>query len=207
MQNRKNAEISGRIQESGYLCECDYGETLKRPELKIKCNPYESYAFPFRGGMGLIFDLRISSQSKILIQDFGDLEFENKYCNVDWRASEADINRFTGGPEFPREIVLNYRKGATVMPAKPFEGFLLGRSNRPIPSIYSAGFRLTFTFSILDGFDVSHTAQLFAIVDEHLHTEIKRPIRSSLTAINNPKEGDKINNVVPDRRSGLRRTI
>jgi len=188
MQNGKNAEIVRRIQESGYLREFDSGTKIHRPKPTIECNPYESYAFAFRRGMGFILDLRISSEAKILIRDFGDVELEKEYCDVQWLESNADIYRFCGGPEFPRDIVLNHRRGATVIPGKPLEGFLLGRSNRTIPSIYSGGFALTFEFSILDGFDIVHTAQLLARVDEHLHTEIKRPIRRSLFASKKPTD-------------------
>jgi hypothetical protein len=64
-----------------------------------------------------------------------------------------------------------------VTPGHPWDGFLLGRSATRIPSAYSHGFELSFGFSVLDGFDNPHTAEVLVLVDEQLCVKIRRPLR------------------------------
>src|ERR1035441_1521882 len=98
----------------------------------------------------------------------GDLELLERPCNVDWWTSTSGIYKFYRGPDFPGNVVLKDRIGVEVKPGRPLDGFLLGRSATRIPSMYSHGLRLPLKFSILDGFDNPHTAQLLVQVDEHL---------------------------------------
>jgi hypothetical protein len=181
MPNGKKIEIIRRIQTAGYLCEIDKTSNLNLPNLKIENNPFHSFAFDFCGGMGVILELRITSDRAVQIQDFGDLELLGQPCNVDWWTGEkSEVYKFYQGPEFPRDVVLNHRIGLKVKPGQPLVGFLLGRSVTRIPSMYSHGFKLSLEFSILDGFDNPHTAQLLVQVDENLCSNIRRPIRSGL---------------------------
>jgi hypothetical protein len=108
MPNREKIDIIRRIQDAGYLREFDNAPHINLPKLKIENNPYESFAFVFCGGMGVILDLRITSDRAVQFQDFGDLELLGRPCNVDWWASEkSDVYKFYLGPEFPRDVVLN----------------------------------------------------------------------------------------------------
>ena len=180
MPNRKKIEIIRRIQDAGYLREFDHSAHLNLPKLKIENNPLQSFAFDFCGGMGVILDLRITSDRAAQIQDFGDLELSERPCNVDWWTSTSGVYKFYSGPEFPGNVVLNDRIGVEVKPGRPLDGFLLGRSATRIPPEYSHGFKLPLMLTIVDGFDTPHTAQLLVQVDEHLCSKIRRPIRSSL---------------------------
>ena len=204
MPNRKKIEIIRRIQDAGYLCEVDNTPNLNLPKLKIENDPFHSFAFNFCGGMGVTLALRITSDRAVHIQDFGDLELPERPCNVDWWVNEgSNFYRFHRGPEYPRDVVLNHRIGehGMVKPGQPLEGVLLGRSATPIPSQYSHGFRLSLKFSILDGFDTSHTAQLLVPVDEHLCSSSRRPSRGSRYAprsINESKPVDGMENLVPE---------
>jgi len=183
MPNRKRTEIIRRIQDSGYLCEFGDAADPNLPKLKIENNPNESYAFDYCGGMGVILDLQVTSNRAVQIQDFGDLELLGRPCNVDWWASEkSNVYKFYRGPEYPCDVVLNDRTAVLVKPGQPLKGVLLGRSAVPIPSQYSHGFRLPLTFSILDGFDNWHSAQLFVHVDEHLCSKSRQQSRGSLYA-------------------------
>jgi hypothetical protein len=183
MPNGKKIEIIRRIQAAGYLREFGTAADLNLPRLTINMNPFHSFVFDYCGGMGVILELRITSNRIMRIQDFGDLELLGKKCNVDWILNEEhNVYRFSPGPEYPRDVVLNHRIGkcGTVNPGEPLEGVLLGYSATRIPSQYSHGFRLPLMLSILDGFDNPHTAQLFVQVDEHLCAKIRRPRQSSL---------------------------
>jgi hypothetical protein len=183
MPNAKNIEIIHRIQAAGYLREFGTTPHLNLPRLTIGMNPLLSFVFDYCGGMGVILDLRITSNRIMRIQDFGDLELLGKKCNVEWWMNEEhNVYRFNHGPEYPRDQVLNHRIGkcGKVKPGDPLEGVLLGWSATSIPSQYSHGLRLPLMLSILDGFDNPHTTQLFVQVDEHLCAKIRRPSQSSL---------------------------
>jgi hypothetical protein len=182
MPNGKKIEIIRRIQDAGYLREFDHSAHLNLPKLKIENNPYQSFVFAYCGGMGVILDLRITSDGAVQIQDFRDLELLERPCNVNWWTSTSGVYKFYLGPEFPGNVVLNDRIGVQVEPGRPLDGFLLGRSATRIPSMYSHGLRLPLKFSILDGFDNPHTAQLLVQVDKRicLCSKSRRPIRSSL---------------------------
>ena len=188
MPNRKEIEIIRRIQDAGYLREFDQTPQLNLPKLKIENNPHQSSVFAYCGGMGVILDLRITSDRPVPIQYFGDLQLLGRPCNVDWWESEKDVYNFDQGPQFPRDVVLNHCVGVLVEPRRPLDGFLLGRSATRVPSMYSHGFRLSLNLSIMDGFDTRHTAELLAQVDEHLCSKIRQPIQGSLYA---PRQGSK----------------
>jgi hypothetical protein len=202
MPNRKKIEIIRRIQDAGYLCEVDNTPNLNLPKLRIENNPSHSCVFDFCGGMGVILELRISSDGDVQIQDFGDLKLLGRPCNVDWWTSEtSQVYKFYQGPEFPRDVVLNDRVGVQVKPGQPLVGFLLGRSTTRIPSMYSHGFKLSLEFSILDGFDTPHTAQLLVTVDDNLCSKIRHQSRGSLytpRSVNKPKPLDGMENLVPE---------
>lgn len=187
MPRRDRMEIIRRIQKSGYLCEFDIADHFNLPKLTIENNPDHSFVFVFYGGMGFIFELRITADQVLEIQDFGDIELSGQRCNVDWWLSETTIYKFDRGPEYPRDVVLNHRKGI-VKPGRPLEGILLGRSLSPIPRLYSHGFQLPLTFSIIDGFDNGHSAKLFAKVDDNLWFKHPNPARTSLFE---PRSGEK----------------
>lgn len=203
MPNGRKIEIIRRIQGAGYLCKIDTALLFKLPKLKIENNPHQSYVFAFRGGMGIIFDLRITSDRAVYIQDFGDLELLGRPCNVDWWESEKDVYKFYLGPEFPRDVVLNHRIRVLVKPGQPLDGFLLGRSATRIPSMYSHGFKLPLMLTIMDGFDNPHTAQLLVQVDENLCSKSRRPSRGSLygpCSGNKTAFGDGVEEVVPEEQ-------
>jgi len=191
MPNRKKLEITRRIQGAGYLCEIDTALRFNLPKLTIENNPFNSFAFNYCGGMGVILELRITSDRAVHIQDFGDLELLERPCNVDWWVNEESIfYSFHGGPEYPRDAVLNHRIGkhGTVKPGEPLEGVLLGYSATRIPSQYSHGLRLPLMLSILDGSDNPHPAQLLVQVDDNLCSKIRRQSRGSLYG---PYSGNK----------------
>jgi len=122
MPNGKKIEIIRRIQDAGYLREFDHVAHLNLPKLKIENNPYQSFAFDFCGGMGVIIELRITSDRAVQIQDFGDLELLGRLCSVDWWTSEkSEVYKFYRGPEFPRDLVLNHRVGVLVKPGRPLD--------------------------------------------------------------------------------------
>jgi hypothetical protein len=182
MPNGRNIEIIRRIHGAGYLREFDYAPHYNLPNVTIENNPMHSFAFDYHGGMGVVLELLITSDRAVLIQDFGDLELLERPCNVDWWVSEeSHVYRFYRGPEYPRDVVLNHRRGI-VKPGQPWEGVLLGRSSTRIPSMYSHGFKLPLILTILDGFGTPHPAQLLVQVDEHLCSKIRRPSRGSLYA-------------------------
>jgi hypothetical protein len=191
MPNGKKIGIVRRIQDAGYLREFDTALHLNLPRLTIEMNPWHSFAFDYRGGMGVILELRITSNRKVRIQDFGDLELLERPCNMVWWVNEgSNFYKFDQGPEYPHDAVLNHLTGKHVMvkPGQPLEGVLLGHSTTRIPSKYSHGFKLPLMWTILDGFDTPHTAQLHVQVDECLCSKIRRPSRSSLQG---PWSGNK----------------
>jgi hypothetical protein len=190
MPNRKRIEIIHRIQDVGYLREFDTTFYLNLPRLTIDMNPGHSAVFDYHGGMGIILELRITSNRSARIQDFGDLELLGNPCNVVWWASEgSNFYKFDRGPEYPRDVVLNHRIGVVVKPGQPLEGVLLGYSATCIPSQYTHAFKLPLMLSILDGFDTSHSAQLHVQVDEHLCSKIRRRSRRPLYG---PYSGNKV---------------
>ena len=191
MPNPKKIDTIYRIQDAGYLREFDAALHFNLPRLAIEMNPFHSLVFDYQGGMGVILDLRITSDRIVCIEDFGDLELMGKSCNVDWLASEeSHVYKFCRGPEYPRDMVLNHRRGehGTVKPGQPSEGVLLGRSAMPIPCQYSHGFKLPLTLTLLHGFDTPCTTELFVPVDEDMCSKVRRPIKSSLYA---PRVGNK----------------
>lgn len=206
MPNGKKIEIIHRIQDAGYLREFDTALHLNLPRLTIEMNPWHSAAFDYRGGMGVILELRITSNRNVRIQDFGDLELLERPCNVVWWVNEgSNFYSFHRGPEFPSDVVLNHRIGkhGTVEPAKPLEGVLLGRASTPIPSQYSHGLQLPLMFSILDGVDKWHSAQLHVPVDEYLCSKGLRVSRSSLYGAysgNKPDLVDRLEDLAPKKR-------
>jgi hypothetical protein len=183
MPNGKRIEIIHRIQDAGYLREFDTALHLNLPKLTIEMNPWHSFVFEYRGGMGVILELRITSNRNVRIEDFGDLELLEKPCNMVWWVNEgSNFYKFDQGPEYSHNAVLNHLTGKHVMvkPGQPLEGVLLGHSATRIPSQYSHGFKLPLMFSILDGFDNWHSTQLHVKVDECLCSKVPRPSRSSL---------------------------
>jgi hypothetical protein len=192
--NGKGIEIIHRIHDAGYLREFDAPHHLNLPRLTIEMNPVHSAAFDYRGGLGIILELRITSNRSVRIQDFGDLELQERPCNVVWWAIEKllDVYKFDGGPEYPRDVVLNHRIGVAVKPGQPLGGVLLGHSATRIPPQYTHGFKLPLILSILDGFDTLHSAQLHVQVDEHLCSNTRRP---SLSSLNGPRSGNKVDPV------------
>jgi hypothetical protein len=205
MPNRKEIEIIRRIQNVGYLLEFDQTPQLNLPKLKIEHHPYESFVFAFCDGMGVILGVRITSDRDVRIQDFGDLKLGENWCDVDWWANEkSDVYRFLGGPEYPRDIVLNHRIDVLVKRGQPLEGLLLGRSSTRIPSMCSHGFRLPMTHSVFDGFGNAHSAQVLLQVDEQLCSKSQRQSRGSLygpRSVNKPKHADGLKNLVLEEQS------
>ena len=204
MPTEKKIETIYRIQDAGYLREFDAALHLNLPRLAIEMNPFHSFVFDYQGGMGVILELRITSNRIVCIQDFGDIEFLGRRCNVEWWASEeSHVYKFCRGPEYPRDVVLNHRVGehGTVKPGQPLEGVLLGRSAMPIPSPYSHGFKLPLMLTILHGFDTPHTTELFVQVDEHMCSKSRRQSRGSLyepRAGNEPEAVDGMESIRPE---------
>jgi len=189
MPNGKEIAIIRRIHNAGYLREIRYFRRHNLPNLTIENDPMHSAAFDYHGGMGVILELRITSDRAVRLQDFGDLALRERPCHMNWWANEtSEVYKFDLGPEYPRDIVLNHRIGVVVKPGQPLEGVLLGQSPTRIPSEYSHGFKLPLTLTFLDGFDTPHTAELDVPVDEHLGSKTGRSIRGSLYA---PRPGHK----------------
>lgn len=74
MPDRRKTEIIRRIQSAGYLREIDSGLRENLPTVRVENNPLQSFAFQYNGGMGVILELRITSDREVRIQEFGDLE-------------------------------------------------------------------------------------------------------------------------------------
>lgn len=196
MPNGRKIEIIHRIQNAGYLREFDTALHLNLPRITIEMNPWHSFVFEYRSGMGVILEVRITSNRNVCIEDFGDLELLARPCNMVWWVNEGSNSyKFDRGPEYPHNGVLNHRIGkhGTVELARPLEGALLGYSATRIPSQYSHGFKLPLIWTILNGFATPQTTQLNVQVDDCLCSKIRRPSRISLYA---PCSGDK----APQRR-------
>jgi hypothetical protein len=182
MTSGKKKDIMRRILAAGYLPEIDSELRQSLPNVTIENNPMESFAFEYNGAMAVILELRITSDREVRMQDFGDLEFQGRPCNVVWLETEKDIYRFRRGPQYDRVDVLNHRLGAVVKPGFPLEGVLLGWSTTRIPSQFSHGLTLPLTLSILDAFDTVHTAELVVQVDETLWSKPREVRHGSLYA-------------------------
>jgi len=196
MKSRKKMDIMRRIQAAGYLPEIDSVLRDNLPNITIENNPMHSLAFDYLGAMGVILELKITSDREVLIQDFGDLELLGRPCGVNWWTNEKSyVYQFNGGPEYSRDVVLNHRVGAVVKPGRPMEGVLLGYSRIRIPSQYSHGLILPLILSIVDEFDNSHTAHLVVQVDESLRVKARQPNRGSLYAPRLNKKPDRFDGV------------
>jgi len=169
---RNETFVSSFLEEIGITIDWDLGEAVWRSAGRA----FQCYAEPRRKQRG--------SDSRRILADFliGDLELPERPGNMDWRLNEESNGyNFCRGPEYPRDVVLNDRLGkhGIVKPGKPVTSVLLGRSATPIPSQCSHGLKPPLIFSILEGFNKWHRAQLLLPVDVFVSIRLETVPRNS----------------------------
>ena len=106
MPNGKKIEIIRRIQDAGYLREFDHSAHLNLPKLKIENNPYQSFAFDFCGGMGVILELGITSDRAVQIQDFGASNFWGNRAT--WTGGQVRTQKSTDSIRAQSSLVTSF---------------------------------------------------------------------------------------------------